>query len=180
MAKKCCFTGYRPEKFPFELKLGTEDFCSLEKKIYDSVFALVEEGFSEFYCGMACGFDLLCGKAVVDIKRAHPEKGIRLISAIPYRSQSSGFSDIWKKLYDIVLGEADESVLLSEEYTLSCFDKRNRYMVDNSTTVVCYFDGKSGGTANTVKYARKRGKRIINLADYRIEGADDAYQLDFL
>lgn len=179
MAKKCCFTGYRPEKFSFPMVFGSDEMNTLEKKIYSAVFALVEEDFTEFYCGMACGFDLLCGKAIVDIKRAHPEKGIRLISAIPYRSQSNGFSDMWKKLYDIVLREADESVLISEEYTLSCFEKRNRFMVDNSSTVVCYFDGKSGGTANTVKYAGKKGKRIINLADYKIDGAEDAYQLEF-
>ncbi len=180
MGKKCCFTGYRPEKFSFPLDFGSYEMNSLEEKIYSTVFALVEEGFSEFYCGMASGFDLLCGKAVVDIKRANSEKGMKLIAAIPYRAQSNGFSNMWKKLYDIVLRESDESVLLSEEYTLSCFEKRNRFMVDNSSAVVCYFEGKPGGTANTVKYAKKKGKRIINLADYKIEGADEAYQLDFL
>ncbi len=180
MEKSCCFTGYRPEKFPFELKLGTESFNSLEKKIYDSVFALVEEGFCDFYCGMASGFDLLCGKAVIDIKRNRPEKGIRLIAAIPFSAQSNGFSNMWKKLYEIVIAEADKIEIISEEYSISCFEKRNRFMVDKSQCVICYFDGKSGGTANTVKYALKKGKRIINLADYKIDGADEAYQLDFL
>ena len=180
MGRACCFTGYRPEKFSFSLVFGNDEMKELEEKIYNAVFALVEEGFSEFYCGMASGFDLLCGKAVVDIKRTNPEKAIKLLAAIPYRSQSNGFSNMWKKLYDIVLHEADESRLISEEYSLNGYDKRNRLMVDNSSAVICYFDGKSGGTANTVKYALKKGRRIINLADYEIEGADDAYQLEFI
>jgi len=45
-------------------------------------------------------------------------------------------------------------------------------MVDRSRYVICYYDGKSGGTANTVRYARARGRDIINVADYKIEGTE--------
>ena len=177
MEKSCCFTGYRPEKFSFELKFGSPEMNELENKIYDTVFALIEDGYNCFYCGMASGFDLLCGKAVADIRHTHPEKGVRLVAAIPFAGQSRGFASMWKKLYNMVLSAADESVLFSEEYSFACFEKRNKFMVDNTSTVVCYFDGKQGGTANTVNYAKKRGKRIINLADTEIA---DSYQLEFI
>ena len=181
MDKSCCFTGYRPEKFSFELKLGSPEMSALEKKIYDIVFALIEDGYNCFYCGMASGFDLLCGKAVANISHTYPEKGIRLVAAIPFAGQSNSFSPMWKKLYDMVLSAADESVLISESYHISCFERRNRYMVDNSSRVICYFDGQSGGTANTVKYALSKGRLITNLADYKIpESENTAYQLELI
>ena len=168
MDKSCCFTGYRPEKFPFPLKLGTADFISLENKIYDAVFTAVRDGKKTFYCGMAKGFDLLCGKAVADVKKLAADKDIELIAVIPYKKQSDGFSEMYKKLYDIVLSEADRRVVISEGYHKSCFAKRNEYMVDRSGLVITYFDGQSGGTAGTLKYAAKKGRKIINIADYDI------------
>lgn len=175
MEHSCCFTGYRPEKFPFELRLGTPEFNTLENKIYDAVFAQPSNGITTFYCGMAMGFDLLAGKAVVDLKRTAPDRNIRLVAVVPYRGQPAGFTPNWQKLYDIVLNEADETVILSEEYHISCFAKRNRYMVDRSRTVLCYFDGQSGGTANTVKYAASKGRRIINLAEYDLTDSCPGY-----
>ena len=38
-------------------------------------------------------------------------------------------------------------------------------MVDRSDICVCYLTGSGGGTAFTVKYARRRGLIIRNLAD---------------
>lgn len=166
MDKTCCFTGYRVEKFPFPLKNGVPEFNDLENKIYDAVFSLVDDGFTTFYCGMATGFDLLCGKAVIDLKRYMPQREIKLIAAVPFREQSSSFSEMWKKLYDIVLNESDGMICFNEKFTKGCFNERNRYMVDHSSTVVCYFDGQTGGTANTLKYASSKGRVIKNLAEY--------------
>ena len=36
-------------------------------------------------------------------------------------------------------------------------------MVDNSDFVLTWFDGKSGGTKNTVDYAFNKGRKIFNL-----------------
>ena len=41
----------------------------------------------------------------------------------------------------------------------------NKKMVDNSDLIICYFNMNSykSGAKNTVKYALKQGKNIINL-----------------
>jgi predicted Rossmann fold nucleotide-binding protein DprA/Smf involved in DNA uptake len=44
---------------------------------------------------------------------------------------------------------------------------RNRIMVDRSDMVICYVQHKSGGSYKTIQYAKKQGKRIINLAKER-------------
>ncbi len=175
MEESCCFSGYRPEKFPFELKIGSADFNSLENKIYDAVFAAVRDGTDTFYCGMAMGFDLLCGKAVIDMKRMSAKNGIKLIAAIPFKNQSERYTPTWKKLYEIVLAEADKTVIISEEYHRGCFAERNKYMVDKSNRVITYYDGQSGGTANTLRYAASKGKNIINLSEYSISDVYNNY-----
>jgi hypothetical protein len=38
-------------------------------------------------------------------------------------------------------------------------------MVDNTEAVITFFDGKSGGTAVTLKYAQSKDKEIINIAN---------------
>lgn len=40
---------------------------------------------------------------------------------------------------------------------------RNQYMVDASAVLIAVYDGQSGGTKNTVDYARGRGRKIIEI-----------------
>ena len=52
---------------------------------------------------------------------------------------------------------------MQSEYSKASFHIRNAYMVDNSTRVIAAYNGTSGGTRNTVEYARKKGLEIINI-----------------
>ena len=54
-------------------------------------------------------------------------------------------------------------VWTSEEYTRDCMFKRNRHLVDNSSLCICYLTKDTGGTAYTVRYARSKGKIIVNV-----------------
>ena len=64
-----------------------------------------------------------------------------------------------------MLESADEKIILKEQYTSTCMQERNEFMVDNSALVFAYLNRNYGGTANTVKYARKKGLPIINIAN---------------
>ena len=66
--------------------------------------------------------------------------------------------------YDRIKGYANEVFCLSERYFRGCMHQRNRYMVDHSSVCVCYLTREDGGTASTVKYARRKGLPICNLA----------------
>ena len=41
-------------------------------------------------------------------------------------------------------------------------------MVDNSSYVIAYLNENKGGTANTVRYANKKGKKVINIGKLNI------------
>ena len=166
--KSCCFTGYRPEKFPFSFEKDIGEVNAFENKLYSTVFSLANEGVTRFYCGMAEGFDIVSAEVVLDLRESIKDTIIELIAVIPFKDQSKGFKKSWKERYNKILEAADRVVVLSDKYFTGCFAKRNCYMVDNSDMVVTYFDGKAGGTGSTLNYAKKLGKGIINVAEYGV------------
>ena len=42
---------------------------------------------------------------------------------------------------------------------------RNREMVDRADLIICYIEHENGGVWQTVDYAMKQGKAVINLSD---------------
>ena len=166
--KACSFTGYRPDKFEFDFSENSAEYRDFENKLVEAVFKINEEGYTDFYCGMAHGFDIVAGEAVELLKKAHPDT-VRLIAVVPFTKQASAWSEEWKKRYSLLLSHADRVVYISRDYSKDCYHRRNRYMVDNSDTVITFFDGKSGGTAATLRYAKTKQKRIINIAEIEDE-----------
>ena len=164
----CCFTGYRPQKYPFPLRRGNAAFDALENALTDALFDLYETHCRTFYTGMAMGFDLIAAEAVLFLKKAKQDPDIKLIAVLPFADQGKTFSDEWKARFDAVLRECDGEVLIEREYSKGCYAERNRYMVDHSDFVVTWYDGQKGGTRNTLLYAQKLGRGIVNLnAAYR-------------
>lgn len=158
----CCFTGYRPDKFPFPLIRGNKDYDDFENRLFEQVLELANEGCRTFYCGMAMGFDLIAAEAVLLVKKAFPEN-LKLISVLPFEGQDYTFSPEWKERFKKVLSRADDVICLSDKYYTGCYQKRNIYMVDNSDYVITWFDGKKGGTENTIRYALKKGRQVFNI-----------------
>ncbi len=162
----CCFTGYRPAKFPFSLSEKSREYTDFENLLIKEIFSAYGLGCRRFYSGMAMGFDIIAAEAVLDLKRIKPDT--MLCCAVPFKGQSSSYSSDWSTRYNNVLKLADEIVYVCDAYSRDSYFKRNKYMVDNSDMVITWFDGRSGGTANTVKYAKRIGRTVINL--YRESG----------
>ena len=148
--KVCSFTGHR------NLAGYNFDELLLERVVLN----LAKNGVKRFLCGMAVGFDLKAAQAVIAIKDKYD---IRLVACLPCANQSDRYSIKNKDLYDAILSRCDEVIVLEKEYTTGCMFKRDRYMVDNSDTVVCFLRKDMGGTKYTVNYARQTGKKRIEL-----------------
>ena len=152
--KSCCFTGHR--RIP-ALKLIT-----LKKKLKNELITLIEDGYTDFIAGGAIGFDTLAAEAVLELKTDYPH--IKLCLVLPCKEQDKYWTVQQKKVYARILSLADSHEYVSESYTRYCMFQRNRKMVDESSVVISFFDGKDkGGTAMTVKYANKKSLPIINL-----------------
>lgn len=69
-----------------------------------------------------------------------------------------------RERYSSILEQADEVVYVNREYREGCMLERNRYMVDHSSVLLAVYNGEwRGGTAMTVRYAKKMGRRVIIL-----------------
>ena len=157
------FSGYRPEKFPFMLEEGNDQFLKLCNDIENVLLGLLEQGYRTYLCGMARGFDFLCGKILLDIVSQNENLDAKLIAVLPFKQQ--GFSGCWGELHNRLRAEARQEIVISQEYSKQSFHLRNRFMVENSSCLVCYWDGQEGGTASTVRMATKSGHAIFNVAE---------------
>ena len=160
---KCCFTGYRPSKLPFCKNKNSNEYMVFENQVIELLASLIYEGCTTFYCGMAMGFDIICAEIVLLLKKAYKNVDIKLICVVPFKGQENTFTPEWQDRYSKILKSADKVVTLCPVYHKGSYQQRNIYMVDNSDFIVTWFDGKAGGTSNTLKYALSKNRKIFNL-----------------
>ena len=159
--KSCCFTGHRAEKLPWRNNESDPRCVALKQKISDVIFALYRDGFRRFYCGMASGCDLYFGEAVISLREERPE--VELEAVIPFDGQAAQWDQQTQKRYYRLAESADRCTVLHIQYTPDCMMERNRYMVDRSDILIAAYSGCSGGTQNTMLYAIRSQKRIIEI-----------------
>lgn len=150
----CCFTGHRD--------IPQEQIPILEEKVETLLRTLVRQNIVYYGAGGALGFDTISAKVVLRLQRELPQ--LKLILVLPCYSQAQRWSRRDKEIYEEIKTQANKIVYTAQEYTRGCMFKRNRHLVDHSSTCICYMTKSEGGTAYTVNYARRQGLRIINLA----------------
>ncbi len=150
----CCFSGHR------NIPRGVEKL--LYGRLLECVDALVKIGVCNFLSGGALGFDRMCEKAVLEIKKKAPH--IRLTIVIPCGDQHKRWSEGDKAEYERMRTAADNVICLNERYVTGCMHNRNRFMVERSEYCVCYYTGQGGGTRHAVNLAREMDRDVINLA----------------
>ena len=153
-SRRCCFTGHRPEK----LKRSEEE---IKNGLEEAILEAVSDGYTTFITGMARGVDIWSGQIVLWLRQDNPE--LRLIAALPYPGCDSRWSASWRRQYVEVLEAADLVKAISPAYSVASFQKRDEWMVDQSSRVIAIYDGVPGGTKNTIDYAMKRGVDVEYL-----------------
>ncbi len=157
----CSFTGYRPEKLPW----GEDEYdprcAALKQKLYDVAEALYDAGIRHFICGMAKGCDTYFCETILKLREERP--GLTLEAAVPCPQQAERWSERDRRRYFRLVSQCDFETEIEKEYTPDCMSKRNRYLAENASVLVAVFDGKWGGTMQTVNLARKNGLEIIEI-----------------
>lgn len=153
----CSFTGHRI--------IAGEDKPYITARIRDALSKLADRGCKTFLCGGALGFDELVAIEVIRLKRTRDD--VKLVLALPCIDWDRAWSERNKEIYRGIIKNADEVLYISEQYSAGCMHKRNRYLVDNSSLCIAYYDGRSGGTAYTVRYALSKEVKVINLKKFK-------------
>lgn len=149
--KRCCFAGHG----------SISDTAKTVEKIKQVAEDLIlNYGVKEFWVGHYGSFDGCSASAIRELKKDYPEITLELV--IPYLTKSI---IEYKVLYD---GKFD-NILVADvpENTPRKFHlvKGNEYMVDNSDYLICYINHSWGGAYRTYTYARRKKKKMFNVAD---------------
>ena len=150
----CTFAGHREVYQPM-----------LDAKIEKAIRELLQTD-SEFifYTGGMGEFDSKCASAVRYAKRQYPHLRIRLALVLPYMSNKLNTEKAYYEYYydEIIIPEE-----LCGVHYKAAIQKRNRWLVDRADCLIAYLFRDFGGAYETIKYAKKQGKPVINLAEQK-------------
>lgn len=129
--------------------------------LQECVSRLYAEGARTFRVGMAEGFDLAAGEAVISLMAQHDD--VALEAYIPYPNFASNFSVVDAQRYNQIIARCRRVTYAAEVYHTSVFRLRNDMLVDGAQVVVAWWNGRASGTGYTVGKGRSRRCRIVNL-----------------
>ena len=150
--KRCCFTGHRPGKLK-------QDEQTVKRLLAASIDQAIARGYTTFITGMAQGTDIWAAEIVLDMRRNNPE--LKLICALPHPDFEQSWRMEWRNRYNAIRTAADLERTISPAYSKAAYQKRNVWMVDHSALVIAVFNGESGGTLNTIRYAQQNQVEIM-------------------
>ena len=158
--QSCSFTGHRPHKFPWRYNETDSRCTALKTALAEQITSLAEAGVTAYYGGGADGVDCWATLVVLELKKKNPALNLHLI--LPHQRQADKWSDSAQERYRFILSQADSLEYVSHDYYDGCMLDRNRRLVDAADLLLAVYNGeRRGGTAATVRYARKLGRRVI-------------------
>ena len=139
-----------------------DDSQTVEQKLYELLRIIISRGDREveFLVGRNGDFDMIATSVIRRLKKEINAKNVFLTLVLPYETaELRNNTEAFENFYDsIEISEA--SVDKNFKYAITA---RNRDMIDRSDMVVVYVKNQSGGAYQSLRYAEKNDKRIINL-----------------
>ena len=140
---------------------------SADDMLRSTVADLYAEGVRIFRVGMAEGFDLAAGEAVVALMELYED--VVLEAYVPWPMFSARFDRIDKARYDAIIAKAHIVRYSGFAFQPNIFHLRNDMLVDGAGYLVAWWNGSRSGTGYTVGRARKQRAKIINLYPGSVE-----------
>ena len=125
----------------------------LKEQLYRAVELEIQNGADTFYLGGYGHFDYMAAQVVWELKKQHPH--IKSILVLAYLNR-----EVDMKYYDETTYPPLENTPL--RYAIS---RRNEWMTAEADTVIAYVTHGWGGAAQTLQFAKRKHKRIINLGE---------------
>lgn len=129
----------------------------VEKKLFDLFSELLAtEEYIDIYIGRDGEYDIFAASVIKRIKKALGDANITMNLVLPYLKKDIEYYETY---YDsIIVPEA-----IAKSHYKAAITKRNRWMVEESELLICYVNCEKGGAFSAMKYAKKLGKRVVNL-----------------
>jgi uncharacterized phage-like protein YoqJ len=151
------FTGHRPQTKEMGGWITPNPVYNYVKSEIKRL--LLQHSPQRVISGMALGLDSWAAEVAIELN-------IPFTAAIPFVDQDKVWNDNAKKHYHYLLSKAESQVIVSDgEYAGWKLQKRNEWIVDNCDMLISVRVPSvvSGGTINTIDYARSKGLSIVNI-----------------
>lgn len=134
----------------------------LENRLDDIILNLIQEHeFVAFLTGYDGEFDRIATATVKRAKREYAQHRCDITWVMPYEKAEYVKN---RQYYDDFFDYVEICAESAEKHPKGAIQVRNRQLVDRSDYVVFWIEREIGGAYQTMKYAKKYGKNIINLA----------------
>ncbi len=140
----CCFFGHR------------EVYQDIEEKLTETIEDLIGNGVDCFLVGHQGAFDAMVLRVLRKLRKSHGNLRYFVVLAyMPGNKEEYPLLEAKETLYP----EGLECV--HPRYAISW---RNNWLISESEIVVCYLTHEWGGAARFIEKARRKNKRVINIA----------------
>ena len=138
-----------------------DDILRVEELLEKQILRLIEENeFVDFLVGRNGDFDRCVSSTVLRVRKNFNDCKSALVLVLPYpTAEYLNNEESFHNYYTDV--EISYEALRS--HPKSAIQIRNRKMVDRADLIICYIEEKCGGAWETMKYAIKQNKKVINL-----------------
>jgi len=147
-------TGHRPQKL--QSTWSQYESLTLPRLTTLAKNALMQERPVIVISGMALGWDTAIALAAIELE-------IPLVAAVPCLNHSFKWSQSQQDQWQYICDKAIAVHCPDVPYSAAAMQIRNEWMCDRANRMLALWDGSRGGTANCVKYAKKKGIEVKNL-----------------
>lgn len=157
-------TGHRPTKLA-GYNLNQPYYYQLQETLENYIRqALKYAEVVECHSGMALGADTVWAQAIIQCKDMYPNR-VTFVADIPDYNQASRWPQVsqthWQRLMEDV-DQVNTYIEGNEDKSYAyVLNQRNFGMLDACDILIAVYNGdETGGTANAVKYAIQKNKKI--------------------
>ena len=135
----------------------------IEERLEEEIYRLLQEHeYVDFLVGRDGDFDQFASSAVLRIRKQYRDDNSSLVLVLPYaRAEYLNNEESYHDYYS----DVEISYAASKAHPKAAIQIRNREMVDRADLILCCIEREKGGAWQTVQYAIKQEKDIINLYD---------------
>ena len=134
----------------------------IEERLEEQIYKLLSEHeYVDFLVGRNGDFDQYVSSTVLRVRKRYRDDNSSLILMLPYpTAEYLNNEESFHNYYT----EVAISYAASKAHPKSAIQIRNREMVDRADLIICAIEKETGGAWQTVQYAIKQKKCVINLS----------------
>lgn len=145
------FFGHRYIDHPYEM----------EKLLEKEIGRLIDEnGYVNFLVGRNGEFDQCVASSVLRVQKNEKDGNSSLVLMLPYPTAEYLNN---RQYFENYYGDIEILHPTTPIHPKALIQARNREMVDRADLIICFVTRKQGGAYQTVQYALKQNKTVINL-----------------